>query len=99
MTTSTSASQAELKANRVPLAWRDGCSALVSPCFLAQTCQLILAFRIRVLRVLLNLHTSFVDSLLLPLNVCRKGTWYLPWECEHERHAYEKCVYLFLVAE
>ena len=89
------ASQAELKANRVPLAWRDGCSAFVSPASL-QTCQLILAFRIR---ALLNLHTFFVDSLLLPLNVCRKGTWYLPWECEHERHAYEKCAYLFLVVE
>ncbi|KAK2461272.1 hypothetical protein APHAL10511_006799 [Amanita phalloides] len=58
MTSSTTASQAELKANRVPLAWRDGCSAL-----------------------------------LLPLNVCRKNTWYLPWECEHERHGYEKCQY------
>ncbi|KAF8740057.1 hypothetical protein AX14_008964 [Amanita brunnescens Koide BX004] len=58
MTNSTAASQAELKANGVPLAWRDGCSAL-----------------------------------LLPLNVCRKDTWYLPWECDHERHAYEKCQY------
>ena len=31
-------------------------------------------------------------SLLLPLNVCRKEKYYLPWECENERHAYEKCV-------
>ncbi|EKM77299.1 NdufB7, NADH dehydrogenase beta subcomplex, 18kDa subunit [Agaricus bisporus var. burnettii JB137-S8] len=58
MTSSTTASQAELKANKVPLAWRDGCSAL-----------------------------------LLPLNVCRKQNFYLPWECEHERHAYERCQY------
>ncbi|KAI0270348.1 NADH-ubiquinone oxidoreductase B18 subunit-domain-containing protein [Russula aff. rugulosa BPL654] len=51
---STTASQEELKAHRVPLAWRDQCSAL-----------------------------------LLPLNVCRKEKYYLPWECENERHAYE----------
>jgi len=31
--------------------------------------------------------------LLIPLNVCRKGTLYMPWECENERHAYEKCQY------
>ena len=29
MTSSTTASQEELKANRVPVAWRDGCSAYV----------------------------------------------------------------------
>lgn len=40
-----------------------------------------------------------VDSLLLPLNACRKKTSYLAWECEHERHAYEKCVYLFLATK
>ena len=28
--------------------------------------------------------------LLIPLNVCRKDKLYLPWECENERHAYEK---------
>ncbi|KAF9651783.1 hypothetical protein BDM02DRAFT_3184288 [Thelephora ganbajun] len=33
------------------------------------------------------------SSLLIPLNVCRKGTLYMPWECETERHAYEKCQY------
>ncbi|KAI0765577.1 NADH-ubiquinone oxidoreductase B18 subunit-domain-containing protein [Irpex lacteus] len=27
------------------------------------------------------------------LNVCRKEKMYLPWECDHERHAYEKCQY------
>ena len=32
--------------------------------------------------------------LLLPLNVCRKDKMYLPWECDHERHVYEKCVYI-----
>jgi hypothetical protein len=34
-----------------------------------------------------------LPRLLIPLNVCRKGTLYMPWECENERHAYEKCVY------
>jgi hypothetical protein len=30
-------------------------------------------------------------GLLIPLNVCRKETWYNPLECTHERHMYEKC--------
>jgi len=58
MASSTTASQEELKANRVPLAWRDSCSAL-----------------------------------LIPLNVCRKKMMYKVWECDHERHIYEKCQY------
>ncbi|KAF7328829.1 NADH dehydrogenase [ubiquinone] 1 beta subcomplex subunit 7 [Mycena venus] len=58
MSSSTSASQEELKAQRVPVQWRDGCSALV-----------------------------------IPLNVCRRKSLYMPWECDHERHAYEKCQY------
>ena len=33
-----------------------------------------------------------VPRLLIPLNVCRKGTLYMPWECENERHTYEKWV-------
>ncbi|KIY47493.1 hypothetical protein FISHEDRAFT_45302 [Fistulina hepatica ATCC 64428] len=33
------------------------------------------------------------SALLLPLNICRKETYYLPWKCEHERHMYEKCQY------
>ncbi|KAG6375155.1 hypothetical protein JVT61DRAFT_3362 [Boletus reticuloceps] len=31
--------------------------------------------------------------LLIPLNVCRRKNFYLPWECENERHGYEKCQY------
>ncbi|ETW84650.1 hypothetical protein HETIRDRAFT_314750 [Heterobasidion irregulare TC 32-1] len=58
MASATTASQEELKTNKVPIAWRDQCSAL-----------------------------------LIPLNVCRKDKYYLPWECENERHAYEKCQY------
>ncbi|CBJ32673.1 conserved unknown protein [Ectocarpus siliculosus] len=40
---------------------------------------------------------AFRDScahLLLPLNKCRRSTMYLPWQCSHERHIYEKCQYL-----
>lgn len=29
--------------------------------------------------------------LLVPLNACRLETKFLPWKCQHERHAYEKC--------
>jgi len=58
MASEATASKAELKANRVPLGWRDHCSAL-----------------------------------LIPLNVCRKEKYYMPWECEHERHTYEYCQY------
>jgi hypothetical protein len=31
---------------------------------------------------------------LIPLNVCRKKHNYLTWECEHERHVYERFVLL-----
>ncbi|THU82271.1 hypothetical protein K435DRAFT_972019 [Dendrothele bispora CBS 962.96] len=58
MAHSTIASQEEMKNAKLPLGWRDQCSAL-----------------------------------LIPLNVCRKDKNYLPWECEHEKHAYEKCQY------
>ncbi|KAF9010060.1 NADH-ubiquinone oxidoreductase B18 subunit-domain-containing protein [Cyathus striatus] len=55
---STTASQEDMRHHKVPLGWRDQCSAL-----------------------------------LIPLNICRKEKYYLPWECEHERHTYEKCQY------
>ncbi|KAE9404608.1 hypothetical protein BT96DRAFT_877521 [Gymnopus androsaceus JB14] len=58
MSSSTTASREEMKAARIPLGWRDQCSAL-----------------------------------LIPLNVCRRDKNFLPWECEHEKHAYEKCQY------
>ena len=31
--------------------------------------------------------------LLIPLNKSRVAEYYLPWKCEPERHAYEKCQY------
>ncbi|KAI9591851.1 putative NADH-ubiquinone oxidoreductase B18 subunit [Syncephalis fuscata] len=30
---------------------------------------------------------------LIPLNNCRYETCFMPWKCEEERHAYEKCQY------
>jgi hypothetical protein len=44
-----------------------------------------------------GLFTMRARSLLLPLNVCRKEKYYLPWECENERHAYEKYVVVIFV--
>lgn len=31
---------------------------------------------------------------LIPLNQCRRKTFWAPWKCEEERHAYELCQYL-----
>lgn len=77
MTSSTAASQSELKAAKVPLGWRDQCSACVPslPSSLTLSGSLAAIARRR---------------LLIPLNVCRKEKLYLPWECENERHVYEK---------
>jgi NADH-ubiquinone oxidoreductase B18 subunit (NDUFB7) len=92
---STTASQEELKAHKVPLAWRDQCSAYV---FFSSTCVGSGSDSSRLRHVTSCCVTSDPllfsthDSLLLPLNVCRKEKYYLPWECENERHAYEKCV-------
>lgn len=35
--------------------------------------------------------------LLIPLNKCRTESFYLPWKCSIERHAYEKCEYLLFL--
>ena len=43
-------------------------------------------------RVPINFRDNCVD-LLIPLNQCRFDNFYLPWKCEHERHAFEKCEY------
>ncbi|CAI5740039.1 unnamed protein product [Hyaloperonospora brassicae] len=32
-------------------------------------------------------------GLLIPLNECRRETFFLPWKCQDLRHAYEKCQY------
>ncbi|KAM4057456.1 NADH-ubiquinone oxidoreductase b18 subunit (NDUFB7) domain-containing protein [Hirsutella rhossiliensis] len=44
-----------------------------------------------------RLPLAYRDScahLLIPLNKCRKATWYAPWKCTDERHSYEKCQYV-----
>ena len=44
-----------------------------------------------------KLDLAFRDEcagLLIPLNECRRATWFAPWSCNNERHAYEKCQYL-----
>lgn len=38
-------------------------------------------------------YRDFCANLLIPLNECRKASFYAPWACEHEKHAYEKCQY------
>jgi NADH dehydrogenase (ubiquinone) 1 beta subcomplex subunit 7 len=38
-------------------------------------------------------NRDFCAHLLIPLNECRRKSFYLPWKCEHERHAYELCQY------
>lgn len=38
-------------------------------------------------------YRDYCAHLLIPLNKCRGETFYLPWKCENERHAYEKCQY------
>lgn len=38
-------------------------------------------------------YRDFCAHLLIPLNECRRKSYYLPWKCEHERHVYEKCQY------
>ena len=71
---STTASQTELKAARVPLAWRDQCSAHVLTLPQRRSERLI----------------DILCRLLIPLNACRRKTAYMPWECTDERHGYEK---------
>ena len=43
-----------------------------------------------------RLPLAYRDScghLLIPLNKCRRETFYAPWKCGDERHSYEKCQY------
>ena len=34
---------------------------------------------------------DYCAHLLIPLNECRRATWYSPFKCSDMRHAYEKC--------
>ena len=38
-------------------------------------------------------YRDFCAHLLIPLNECRRRSFYLPWKCGRERHVYEKCQY------
>ncbi|KAJ2525364.1 hypothetical protein GGI11_000115 [Coemansia sp. RSA 2049] len=38
-------------------------------------------------------YRDYCAHMLVPLNKCRHRSMYLPWKCEDERHAYEKCQY------
>jgi len=37
---------------------------------------------------------DYCAHLLIPLNECRRATLFAPWECKHDRHVYEKCMYV-----
>ena len=36
---------------------------------------------------------DYCAHLLIPLNRCRVDNMYLPWTCQEQKHAYEKCEY------
>ena len=106
MAASTTASQEELKAHRIPLAWRDQCSSCVVTLLSWLSYADVHASSTLLLNMLRSTpicQQSFNDvhfalestyaSLLIPLNLCRKQKLYKPWECEHERHTYDKYVY------
>ena len=38
-------------------------------------------------------YRDFCAHLLIPLNECRRKSFFLPWKCKDERHVYEKCQY------
>ena len=39
-------------------------------------------------------YRDFCAHMLIGLNQCRHETYYMPWKCTDERHAYEKCQYI-----
>jgi NADH dehydrogenase (ubiquinone) 1 beta subcomplex subunit 7 len=36
---------------------------------------------------------DYCAHILIPLNKCRRSTFYLPGKCEDELHSYEICMY------
>jgi len=36
---------------------------------------------------------DYCAHLLIPLLKCRKDTYFVPWKCEHEKHAWDRCQY------
>ncbi len=37
---------------------------------------------------------DYCAHLLIPLNQCRRATFWAPWKCTDERHEYERCQYI-----
>jgi hypothetical protein len=38
-------------------------------------------------------YRDYCAHALIPLNRCRVANLYLPWTCQNQKHAYEKCQY------
>ena len=36
-------------------------------------------------------YRDYCAHILIPLNECRRQTWFSPWKCTDLRHSYEKC--------
>eukprot|EP01041_Mallomonas_annulata_P007214 gene7213-14711_t len=36
---------------------------------------------------------DYCAHIVIPLNICRRANFYLPWTCNEERHSYEICMY------
>lgn len=43
-------------------------------------------------KVPLNLR-DYCAHLFIPLMICRKDNYYLPWKCKKEKHLWEDCQY------
>lgn len=43
-------------------------------------------------KVPLNLR-DYCAHLFIPLMICRKDNYYLPWKCKHEKHLWDECEY------
>ena len=43
-------------------------------------------------KVPLNLR-DYCAHLFIPLMICRKDNYYLPWKCKKEKHAWDDCQY------
>lgn len=43
-------------------------------------------------------YRDYCAHVLIPLNECRKRTYYMPFKCQDLRHMYEKCQFFECVA-
>ena len=37
---------------------------------------------------------DYCAHILIPLQRCRRDTFYVPWKCQHLRHMYDKCQFV-----